>query len=176
VAIYTRKGDDGTTGLLHGGRVPKDSAIVVALGDLDEAQAAIGVARALAIDRDLHATLTDSARTLWSVMAFVAENPDREHSPPDELLGERTRELEAQIDEAIGRFPMPTDFVIPGTNQLSAALDLARAVVRRAERSVVSVSGRSSAGAYLNRLADLLWALARLYGGEPELAKREITT
>jgi cob(I)alamin adenosyltransferase len=169
VRIYTRKGDDGTTGLLRGGRVHKTSPTIIALGDIDEAQAAIGVARSLA-SGELHAVLTNLARTLWTVMSAVAGSPDRE-APSDDRFIEATRELESFIDDAIARFPMPTDFVIPGGNPLSGALDLARAVVRRAERSTLASSGPIAAVAYLNRLSDLLWALARLQEGETVLAK-----
>lgn len=170
MGIYTKRGDDGTTGLLHGGRVSKNNPTIAALGDIDEAQAAIGVARALATG-ELDAVLTAIASTLWTAMAAVAENPERMRSS-DDVLNECTRSIETQIDDATARFAMPTDFVIPGDNSLSAALDLARAVVRRAERSVLAASGPSPVGTYLNRLSDLLWALARLHGGETLLAKR----
>jgi cob(I)alamin adenosyltransferase len=161
--IYTRNGDEGTTGLLHGGRTSKDSPIITALGDVDEAQSSIGVARALATD-ELHVILTDIARTLWTVMSAIAENPERETRPPTDGLDESTRQIEGLIDDAIARCEMPTDFVIPGDNPLNAALDLARAVVRRAERSVLAAVGPSATTRYLNRLSDLLWALARLHG------------
>lgn len=167
--IYTRKGDDGTTGLLHGGRVRKDSAIPEALGAADEAQSAIGVARSLA-DGELHAVLTHSAADLWKVMAAIAENPDRVRSASNDL-SDRVAAMEQAIDEATSRFDMPTDFVIPGANLLSAHIDVARAAVRRAERSAIRAGSHRDAVVYLNRLSDLLWALARLTEQDSTLAK-----
>jgi cob(I)alamin adenosyltransferase len=169
VKIYTRKGDDGTTGLLHGGRVRKDSAIPEALGAVDEAQSAIGVARALAVG-DVHEMLTQSAADLWTVMALLAENPGRAGSESGDLI-DRTAAIERAIDETARRFEMPTDFVIPGGSLLSAHIDVARAVVRRAERSAIRANAPSDALVYLNRLSDLLWALARQTETDVILAK-----
>ena len=166
--IYTRKGDDGTTGLLHGGRVRKDSPIPDALGAVDEAQAAIGAGRALA-DGRLHEILTVTAADLWKVMTGIAENRERSREAND--LVERTAALELMIDEATGQFDMPTEFVIPGASVLSAQLDFARSVVRRAERSTVRAGSEGAVSAYLNRLSDLLWALARWVEQDTTLAK-----
>jgi cob(I)alamin adenosyltransferase len=171
VSIYTRKGDDGTTGLLHGGRVSKASPIPEALGAIDEAQAAIGVARAHS-DGTVREILTATAADLWTVMADVAENPDRIHGAHVELPG-RTAALERTIDEVTGRFEMPTDFVVPGDNPLSAHIDVARAAVRRAERAAIGAESSSEAVVYLNRLSDLLWALARWTETDSTLAKNE---
>jgi cob(I)alamin adenosyltransferase len=169
VAIYTRKGDDGTTGLLHGGRVSKSSPIPEALGAVDEAQAAIGVARALS-DGTVRDILTSTAADLWKVMAEMAENPDRLHGAHVELSG-RTAELERTIDDVTGRFEMPTDFVVPGDNPLSAHIDVARAAVRRAERAAIRAESNAEAVVYLNRLSDLMWALARWTENDSTLAK-----
>jgi cob(I)alamin adenosyltransferase len=167
--IYTRKGDDGTTGLLHGGRVRKDSAIPEALGAVDEAQSAIGVARAFARG-DVHTILTKLAADLWKVMALIAENPERVSTARNDLT-DRVAELEVAIDDAAARFDMPTDFVIPGASLLSAHIDVARAAVRRAERSATRANTHADVLGYLNRLSDLLWALARLTETDIILAK-----
>lgn len=168
MTIYTRKGDDGTTGLLYGGRVRKDSDIPEALGAVDEAQAAIGVARALA-DGDVHSILTKSAADLWKVMAQIAENPERRSTPTD--LPDRVAAIERTIDEVTARFEMPTDFVVPGATALSAYIDVARAAARRAERSAVRAESPAGVVVYLNRLSDLLWALARWTEQDSTLAK-----
>ncbi len=167
--IYTRKGDDGTTGLLHGGRVSKDSAIPEALGAVDEAQSAIGVARSLA-DSEIHTILTESAADLWKVMAEIAVNPQRVRATTLELSN-RVAAMEHTIDDMTTRFDMPTDFVVPGATLLSAHIDVARAAVRRAERSAIRAGSHRDAVVYLNRLSDLLWALARLTEQDSTLAK-----
>ncbi len=173
--IYTRKGDDGSTGLLFGGRVPKDSAAPRAYGSVDEAQAAIGVARAevLAAPQESPGELGDIlvglARDLWVLMAELATDP----SHHDKLTDGQSRvtpamvtALEVLIDEVSASFDAPTEFVIPGQTRVGAALDVARTVVRRAERDALGAVGReSSALAYLNRLSDLLWTLARWHEG-----------
>ena len=169
VKIYTRKGDDGTTGLLHGGRVRKDSAVPEALGAVDEAQSAIGVARSLA-DGEVHTILTRSAADLWTVMAEIAENPERARATTDALT-DRVAAMERAIDDVATRFDMPTDFVVPGATLLSAHIDVARAAVRRAERSAVRAGSQRHAVVYLNRLSDLLWALARFTEQDSTLAK-----
>ena len=168
--IYTRAGDDGTTGLLYGGRVRKDSPVPAACGDVDEAQAAIGLARAATEPgSELDGLLVDLERDLWVLMAELATAPEHH----DRLVGGRTlvtadmvAALEPVIDDITGRFEMPHEFVLPGQTAVAAALDLARAVVRRAERSSLAVAAPgSSVVPYLNRLSDLLWTLARWQEG-----------
>jgi cob(I)alamin adenosyltransferase len=168
--IYTRKGDDGTTGLLYGGRVRKDSPVPTACGDVDEAQAALGLARA-AVERgsELDELLIGLQRDLWVLMAEVATAPDRR----DRLTAGQTlvtaamvERLEPLIDDLTSRFDAPTEFVLPGQTPTAAALDLARTVVRRAERSALAVAGAGShVVPYLNRLSDLLWTMARWQEG-----------
>ncbi len=173
--IYTRTGDDGTTGLLFGGRVPKDHPAPAACGDVDEAQAAIGMARALSTGDELSALLVGLERDLWVLMAELATAPENR----TKLVPGRTAvtagmvaDLEPHIDDVTARFPPPTEFVLPGQTPLSAALDLARAVVRRAERTALAVAADGShVVPYLNRLSDLLWALAREQEGTPLLSK-----
>ena len=179
--IYTKKGDDGTTGLLYGGRVRKDSWRIVLNGAVDEAQAAIGLARAETIPgAEAHERLTALARDLYVLMAEVATAPKNRHKltagvtlvTPDMLSA-----LEAGIDDLLQRFEMPSDFTIPGENRVAAALDLARTIVRRAERiAVAEPAGDSLVPAYLNRLSDLLWAMARWQEGPEHQLSKDTTT
>ncbi|MBU6215760.1 MAG: cob(I)yrinic acid a,c-diamide adenosyltransferase [Acidobacteria bacterium] len=168
--IYTRTGDDGTTGLLYGGRVRKDDPLPSAYGDVDEAQATLGVVRAHNGNVRLDATLVSIQRDLWVLMAELATAPEnRERLEPGASLvtPEMVERLERLIDEISARFEPPTEFVVPGQTVLSAHLDVARTVVRRAERSVLAAAAPgSSVGPYLNRLSDLLWTMARAEEGE----------
>jgi len=169
--VYTRTGDDGTTGLLFGGRVHKDSPIPHACGDVDEAQAAIGVARAAAGGADslLEAILVDVARDLWVLMAELATAPENRHKlemGTTLVTSDMVVALERRIDHVSAMFTPPREFVVPGADPVSASLDIARTVVRRAERHVVAISAPNSrAAAYLNRLSDLMWTLARWQEG-----------
>lgn len=168
--IYTRRGDDGTTGLLFGGRVRKDSAVTAACGDVDEAQSAIGVARAAAgRGSELDGLLVAVERDLWVLMAELAtaaENRDRLVAGQTLVTAGMVAALEPVIDDLTGRFDPPTEFVLPGQTPTAAALDLARTVVRRAERSALAVAAEgSSVVPYLNRLSDLLWTMARWQEG-----------
>jgi len=164
--VYTGKGDDGSTGLLFGGRVPKDHHLPEAYGSVDEAQAAIGLARAAA-ERggELDELLLGVERDLYVLMAELATEPANRHK----LADGQTRVTPAMVDavsdatdRVAERFPFPTEFVLPGQGELSARLDVARTVVRRAERRSVAAAGDGSqAVPYLNRLSSLLWTLAR---------------
>jgi cob(I)alamin adenosyltransferase len=178
--IYTRTGDDGTTGLLYGGRVGKSDPATEAYGTTDEAVAAIGLARALDRDEAFEADLLALQRELFVVGADLAANPaaraklEAEVSLVTEGMVER---LERRIDELVERRPLPQAFVVPGANPASAALDVARGVVRRAERNVVALelAGREVNPAirrYLNRLSDLVFVMARWQAGEGEPASR----
>ena len=166
--IYTRKGDDGTTGLYYGGRVRKDDPAPAAYGDVDEAQAAIGLARAEA--RSMGADELDTMcialeRDLWVLMADLAtENENRHKLTPGVSLVTQAMvdALETHIDDLTARFEMPNEFVVPGQSRIAALLDVARTVVRRSERSSLrAVAPDSLVVAYLNRLSDLLWTMAR---------------
>jgi cob(I)alamin adenosyltransferase len=196
--IYTKTGDDGTTGLLYGGRVSKSDVATDAYGTVDEAVAAIGLARALSGDEDLREELLARQRELFVVGADLATNPDERHRlEPDVSLvtDEMVERLESSIDEHVRTHPLPNAFVVPGANPVSASLDVARAIVRRAERRVVewrgaagaqeashqaSVRPREEGGGrvndavvrYLNRLSDLLFVLARIAAGEAEPRSR----
>ncbi len=175
--IYTKKGDDGTTGLLFGGRVRKDSWRIELNGAVDEAQAAIGLARAETVaGSEANDRLTSLARDLYVLMAEVATASENRHkltAGSTLVTAEMVAQLEGGIDDLLQRFDMPSDFTVPGENRVAAALDLARTIVRRAERLAVTehVEG-SLVVAYLNRLSDLLWAMARWQEGpEHRLSK-----
>jgi cob(I)alamin adenosyltransferase len=178
--IYTKTGDDGTTGLYFGGRVRKDSAPIEINGAVDEAQAAIGLARAeTAPGSEARDRLTVLARDLYVLMAEVATAPENRHklTPGSTLVtGAMVEDLERGIDDLNERFEMPSDFIIPGENRCVAALDMARTIVRRAERLAVAdpVEG-SLVTTYLNRLSDLLWAMARWQEGPDHLLSKDPT-
>ena len=184
VKIYTRKGDDGTTGLLFGGpRVQKNSPVIEANGVVDEAQAMIGVARSeTPPGGPLDSLLVEVERDLWVLMSEVATAPSnrRKLIPGTSLVtAAMVSALEVHIDELNERFDMPSDFVVPGQNRVSALLDVARTVVRRGERLVVTALAgveESQVGPYLNRLSDLLWTMARWQEGEHLLARTDRTT
>ena len=164
--IYTRKGDDGTTGLYGGGRVPKDSAAPEAYGTVDEAQAALGLARAAAAKvSELDEILVHLERDLWVLMAELATEPENAHKLVDgatRVTPEMVAALEGRIDELTARFEQPTEFVVPGETEVAARLDVARTVIRRAERRAMAVAADGSQVVpYLNRLSDLVWTLAR---------------
>jgi cob(I)alamin adenosyltransferase len=179
--IYTKTGDDGTTGLLYGGRVSKDDLRTQAYGTTDEAVATLGLARALTTDGAMAAGILELQRELFVVGADLATNPKERsklHPGVSLVTPEMTERLEARIDELVAVRPLPGVFVVPGTNPASAALDVARATIRRAERAVVAL-GRAERGTnaevgrYLNRLSDLLFVLARREAGEDEPPSRD---
>src|SRR5206468_8457716 len=140
--IYTKTGDDGTTGLLYGGRVPKSDLVTDAYGTTDEAVAVLGLARSLCDDEALAADLLTLQRELFVVGADLATNPDarKKLEPEVSLVTEKmVARLEQRIDDLVTERPLPEAFVVPGANPASAAIDVARSVVRRAERRVVEL-------------------------------------
>ena len=167
--LYTGKGDDGTTGLFFGGRVSKDDVRPEAYGTVDEAQAAIGLARAaVPVDpplADLGGVLLAVERDLYVLMAELATAPENHHKLSDgttRVTDAMVTAITAGTDDLGQRFAFPTEFVLPGENELSARLDVARTVVRRAERRAASVpDGGEHVVPYLNRLSSLLWTAAR---------------
>jgi cob(I)alamin adenosyltransferase len=180
-AVATGRGDDGTTGLLYGGRIPKDDPRTEAYGTIDEAVAALGVARsqlgAMESGATLPQTLADLAtlilrfqRELFVVGAELAANPDALDRLEDGVTRVDERMLVGVEDVLAGeeaRMTMPREFVVPGETQLSATLEVARTVLRRAERRAISLRRDGLVPGewlvpYLNRLADLLWVLARV--------------
>ena len=177
VKIYTRAGDDGTTGLYFGGRVAKDSAPIEVNGTVDEAQALLGWARSQCQPAGrLDELLVSVERDLWVLMAEVATSPENRRKLKAEktlVTSEMVRRLEGEIDLLSSETTMPTEFVVPGENQLSAALDVARTVVRRAERLAVANAVEDSLVVqYLNRLSDLVWAMARWAEGATHRTNR----
>lgn len=174
--LYTGKGDDGTTGLLFGGRVPKNAPQPVACGAVDEAQAAIGVARSLAeADSALDRQLTQVMRDLWVLMGELATLPENHHKLVDgqtRVTADLVDGVAAATDEVGQWFEPPQQFVVPGQTPLAAQLDVARTVARRAERDAVAATvAGSQVIPYLNRLSSLLWAQARWVEGEHLLAR-----
>ncbi|MDP9188400.1 MAG: cob(I)yrinic acid a,c-diamide adenosyltransferase [Actinomycetota bacterium] len=174
VKIYTRKGDDGTTSLWYGGRVPKHDARTDAYGSIDEANSQLGVARALcgadSENRDnLASDILQLQQELFVCGAELATAPESSERLEDGIS--RVTEgmvdaLEVDIDRYMRQVDLPPQFVIPGGTQLSAALDVARAMLRRGERRVVALRDGEGLGsevvlAYLNRASDLLFAMAR---------------
>jgi cob(I)alamin adenosyltransferase len=198
-AVATRRGDDGTTGLLFGGeRVPKDDPRTEAFGAIDEAVAALGLVRAELVQMErrgelprvlagLAEVVLRIQRELFVAAAELATAPDatdRQRAGETRVSAEMVAGLDALLAETEAHVQMPREFVVPGETRLSAELELARTIVRRAERRAVSVrraeprsgdrplrGGQPLSGdrpltgdqlvPYLNRLADLLWVLAR---------------
>ena len=178
--IYTKTGDDGTTGLLYGGRISKGDPRTEAYGTTDEAVAAIGLARSLIDEAELAAFLLGLQRELFVVGADLATAGDdrRRLEPGVSLVVPAMVEgLERRIDEEVAARPLPSEFIVPGATSASAALDVARSTVRRAERRVVELSGQvqdvnPDVVRYLNRLSDLLFVLARRASGGAEPRSR----
>jgi cob(I)alamin adenosyltransferase len=176
VKIYTRKGDDGTTGLWYGGRVPKFSGRPEAYGSVDEAASALGAARAAAErDGELYRDILRLQNELFIAGAELATAPEAaERLQPgvSKVTGEMVERLESDIDRYMARVELPPKFVIPGGTDLSARLDVARAAVRRAERRVAELKDGGDLAddtvlTYLNRLSDAVYAMAR-FADEPD--------
>jgi cob(I)alamin adenosyltransferase len=171
-AVATGKGDDGTTGLLFGGRIAKDDLRTDAYGAVDEAVAALGVARVELVDAGL-TELADLVlrlqRELFVVGAELATNPSAVDRLQDGVTRVSERMLEGLESELMRRetqVEMPREFVVPGETAASSALEVARTLVRRAERRIVAFQRVAETRSewvvpYINRLADLLWVLAR---------------
>jgi cob(I)alamin adenosyltransferase len=181
VRIYTGKGDDGTTSLWYGGRVSKTDARTEAYGTVDEANSALGVARAICKregQQELHETILTLQRNLFVLGAELASAPEaagRLEGGISRITDEMIERAEAEIDRYMNEVELPPHFVIPGGTELSAALDVARTVIRRAERRVVELRDSEQLEIdtvlrYLNRASDLAFALARFADeDEPEL-------
>lgn len=165
VKFYTAEGDDGTTGLLGKGRVKKYHPRPAAYGDVDEAQAALGVARAAMQDAEAAAVVLQAQRDLYHLMAELAAEKDAAHHFRT-IDAARVEWLEQQTDAYGQRIDLPREFTVSGDSAAGAALDLARTVVRRAERGVVRLYDEDYIEnthllAYLNRLSSLLFVLSR---------------
>jgi cob(I)alamin adenosyltransferase len=164
--LYTKTGDDGTTGLFGGVRVSKDSERVDAYGTVDELNAVLGIVRAHVPPAEIDALLLSIQNDLFAVGAELACAPGKEQRLACEPVGSsRIAALEQAIDGADSALPALKNFVLPGGSPSAAALHHARTVCRRAERLLVrarrSEPLRDDLVIYLNRLSDLLFALAR---------------
>lgn len=180
VKIYTKKGDDGTTSLWYGGRVAKSHPRTEAYGAIDEAGSALGVARAACGSEHaaVAATILRVQNELFVAGAELATAPEataRLEDGVSRVTAEMVDELDAEIDRYMERVELPPKFVIPGGTELSAKLDFARAVLRRAERRLIVLAEAEDLGAtetvrFLNRCSDLVYAMARATDvDDPEL-------
>ncbi len=158
--IYTRTGDDGSTGLGDGSRVGKDSARVCAYGTVDEANSCIGVVLAVSVPDDIRALLTTVQHQLFDLGGELCIPG---HAA---ITGEDVDALERQLDHYNEALPALKDFILPAGGEAAARCHLARTIVRRAERETVTLARhdavRPEAIRYLNRLSDLLFVLARV--------------
>ena len=167
--VYTKFGDKGETSLLYGGRVSKNNPHSEAYGITDEAVSAMGLARAFTSNERVQDTLRELQRDLFTIAAELATDPDKyelfqEHFLP--VTEEMVENLENTIDSLEQDFQMPNVFILPGGSPASAAIDMARCIIRTAERRVVAVKEDGLLTNdliinYLNRLGDLLFVLAR---------------
>ena len=155
--IYTRTGDKGETGLIGGARVRKDDPRIDAIGEVDELNAALGLARAL-----LGRSGGPIAKDLDAAQAVLFElGADLASAKPARVKAADAKALERAIDRLTARLPQLTHFILPGGSPAGAGLHLARAVCRRAERAVVALGKRPESVVYLNRLSDYLFTAAR---------------
>mgnify|MGYP001186236286 CR=1 FL=1 len=169
MSIYTRTGDDGETALFGGGRVPKDHVRVQAYGEVDELNAVLGLVQATPPKAEFDALLERIQRDLFALGGQLATpDPDRVRKALAKAVLDPARiaEFEREMDAADRVLPALTAFVLPGGTPKAAALHLGRTCCRRAERSVVRLAHEAELPplflAYLNRLSDLLFTLARL--------------
>ncbi|MDO8531391.1 MAG: cob(I)yrinic acid a,c-diamide adenosyltransferase [Dehalococcoidia bacterium] len=169
VKVYTRTGDRGDTGLLYGGRVPKSDPRVEAYGTIDEAVSALGLGRALCAQQNVKDIIHALQRELFTVGGEMA-TADEKYDTFVQHFGGVTKamvdKLEATIAELEREVEMPRVFIMPGDTAASGALDLARAIIRRAERRAVSLqeaglTRNPEIVRYLNRLSSLVYLLAR---------------
>ena len=182
MAIYTRTGDEGETGLGDGARVGKGGVRIVAVGEVDELNAALGVARAAGLPGEADRLLEVIQRDLFDLGADLArpvvDGEGAAGRAPVRLDGAYVARLEAAIDTVEATLPALRRFILPGGSEAASRLHFARAVCRRAERAVVTATraeaGRTNpeCGRYLNRLADLLFVLARQAAGGSETVWR----
>jgi cob(I)alamin adenosyltransferase len=173
-------GDDGMTGLLGGGRVPKDDPRIEAFGTVDEASSALGLARALTSHGRVSSICEELQRGLYAIGAELGTNPAAQR--PFVVTGDsQIGRLEQLIGELESEVTMPEGFILPGATAASGAIDLARAITRRAERRSVSLENAGgldnpAVRRWLNRLSLLLFVLARyeenLAGRRAQPAKR----
>ncbi len=175
--IYTKKGDDGTTGLLYGGRVGKDDLRTAVYGTLDETVSALGLARAGGLSPRGEAIVVRVQREMFLVGAQLATASGNQHKLTEgvsKVSPGMARQAEEDIDALVAERPLPQEFILPGALMGSAGLDLARSTIRRAEREAVAMDRAGLVPdpeilRYLNRVSDLLFALARYEEAEQGL-------
>jgi cob(I)alamin adenosyltransferase len=170
--IYTKKGDDGTTSLWYGGRVAKSDARTEAYGTLDEANSVLGVARSICLETEQEQmaedilSLQNGIFVAGAELATAPEAAERLEDGVSRVTDEMADELDREIDRYLEGVELPPQFTIPGGTRLSAQLDVARAVLRRAERRTVALKQSDGLASdailrFLNRASDLLFAMAR---------------
>lgn len=178
--VFSAHGDDGTTGLLGSGRVPKNDLRMETLGTLDEANAALGLARSLMEQPSEAQMLLAIQRQLYHMMAEIAATPENA-ARFTQTDAQTVKSLETHIDRLNDQVRLPNEFIVPGDSTVSAAVSVARTIIRRAERRVVELITRGlvtnpELTAYLNRLSSLLfilelYVLQHLGKSKPTLAK-----
>jgi len=179
-SIVTRGGDGGETGLLYGGRVRKTDSRTEAYGAVDEAISALGLARAQVRDRGRAAAILRLQEELFTVGAELATDPAEYETLRKHFLvitPAHTQRLEEEVHALEAAVALPDAFVVPGGSVAGASLDLARTVVRRAERRIVALADRAALPnpellRYVNRLSDLVFMLARAEEGSAQRALR----
>ena len=172
--IYTKKGDEGTTGLLYGGRVPKDDVRTDVYGTLDEVVSALGLARAGGLVPRVEEIVIRLQREMFVVGAQLATSEANQGKLQDgisRVTPEMTSTAENDIDSLLEQHPLPQEFILPGETMGSAGLDVARSTIRRAERLAVTMERSGLVPdpeilRYLNRISDLLFVLARFEEAE----------
>ncbi len=179
--FYTKKGDDGYTSLLGRGRVPKYDSRIESVGAVDEANAVIGLARALSKAPQTSAILLEVQRDLYHLMAEVAATPE-EAFKFRKITADKVAWLESHTDDLSAKVTIPEEFIIPGDSPAGAAIDMARAIVRRAERQMAHLLHLQKLENqellyYMNRLSSLLFVLELLENQasgiiRPTLAKK----
>ena len=161
--IYTKTGDDGSTGLIGGKRVSKSNQRIIAYGTIDELNSSIGIALSSKLDSDIHDLLEKIQNDLFVVGADLA-NPDFK-TLSNRITDGMIRFLEAHIDKFESELPPITYFILPGGDSVASQVHLSRAISRRAESSIMQISEKESINkacqVYMNRLSDLLFVIAR---------------
>jgi cob(I)alamin adenosyltransferase len=161
--IYTREGDEGYTGLLGKGRFSKNELRFECLGDIDEANSAFALARSMTSSDDISSIILKIQRDLYSIMSELATEPDTAQKFP-QITNEQVIWIETQIKMLEGIVQIPDEFILPGDSASGAAFDLARTVVRRAERHIIGLFQKGDIKNieilhYLNRLSSLCFVL-----------------
>ena len=163
---FSKKGDGGETSLLGGQRIPKYDLRPECYGTLDEASSVLGVVRALSHSEKISSIIFDVQKDLLLLGAELAMLPDDQQKFSYAVTEQHVDKIEALIDELQAEVPLKNEFIYPGANQLSAQIDVGRTIVRRAERRAAQLKAQGEINnlyihQYLNRLADMLFTLAR---------------